>query len=60
LFPGAGARSLDGRVIDLSAWFRLSFPDGVDVVELAREYGSLAEVLDAQPVGIGVSAIGVV
>ncbi|MCH8063125.1 MAG: S8 family serine peptidase [Chloroflexi bacterium] len=51
-FPGVGPQVLQGRELDLSGWHKIQFADSVDVEAVAKEYKSLLQVEDSQPIGI--------
>ena len=48
-FPGAANK---GRSADLSGWHKIKFAADVDVEQAVKEYKQLANVIDAQPIGI--------
>jgi PKD repeat protein len=52
-FPYTTPRTYNGRVVDLSGWYKIKFARGVaDVERVVNEYAALPGVLKAEPIGI--------
>jgi len=51
-YPGLKSLVYQGRTIDPTLWFRISFNKDIDPEDLVLRYKALKGVIDAQPIGI--------
>lgn len=52
LFPGARPTILQGRMFDLSVWYRIKFEAPVDLERVVADYAALPEVASAERIAI--------
>ncbi len=51
-FPHARQKMVRGRMLDMRTWFKVTFADSVDADAVVNAYKALADIIDAQPIGI--------